>query len=140
MKLPNFFGAADDSSATLDAISRSQAVIEFKPDGTILTANQNFLSTLGYSLDEIKGQHHGMFVEPAYRNSNDYREFWQKLQRGEFQAAEFKRIANPHHRVVNRYPHARPERVGGKDRAGVVRDGEFGQADHDPVFKMDATR
>ena len=59
-------------------------MIEFKPDGTILTANQNFLSTLGYTLDEIKGQHHGMFVDPTYRNSNDYREFWQKLQRGEW--------------------------------------------------------
>jgi methyl-accepting chemotaxis protein len=83
----------DEALATLDAVSRSQAVIEFKPDGTILTANQNFLSALGYSLDEIRGQHHSMFVEPAHRGSNEYLEFWQKLRRGEFQIAEFKRIA-----------------------------------------------
>jgi methyl-accepting chemotaxis protein len=83
----------DDAKATLEALSRSQAVIEFKPDGTIITANPNFLAALGYTLEEIKGQHHGMFVDPAYRSSNDYREFWQKLARGEFQAAEFKRVA-----------------------------------------------
>ena len=86
------FSRSDDSKAVLDAMSRSQAIIEFTPDGTILTANPNFLGAMGYALDEVKGQHHGMFVEPAYRGSNDYREFWQKLQRGEFQAAEFKRI------------------------------------------------
>jgi methyl-accepting chemotaxis protein len=74
------------------AISKSQAVIEFNLDGTIITANQNFLSTLGYSLDEIKGKHHSMFVEPAVRDSNDYREFWAGLNRGEFQAAQYKRI------------------------------------------------
>ena len=83
----------DDSKAILDAFSRSQAVIEFKPDGTILTANQNFLGAMGYGLDEIQGKHHGMFVDPAYRSSNEYRDFWNKLQRGEFQAAEFKRFA-----------------------------------------------
>ena len=74
------------------AISKSQAVIEFNLDGTIITANQNFLSTLGYSLDEIKGKHHSMFVEPSVRDSNDYREFWARLNRGEFQAAQYKRI------------------------------------------------
>jgi methyl-accepting chemotaxis protein len=74
------------------AISKSQAVIEFNLDGTIITANQNFLSTLGYSLDEIKGKHHSMFVEPSVRDSNDYREFWATLNRGEFQAAQYKRI------------------------------------------------
>lgn len=82
----------DDAKATLDAVSRSQAVIEFKPDGTILTANQNFLGAVGYSLDEIRGHHHGMFVDPVYRSSPEYSGFWQKLQRGEFQAAEFKRF------------------------------------------------
>ena len=75
------------------AISKSQAVIEFNLDGTIITANQNFLSALGYSLEEIKGKHHSMFVEPAVRDSNDYREFWVRLNRGEFQAAQYKRIA-----------------------------------------------
>jgi methyl-accepting chemotaxis protein len=75
------------------AISKSQAVIEFNLDGTIITANQNFLSALGYSLGEIQGKHHSMFVEPAVRDSNGYREFWAKPNRGEFQAAQYKRIA-----------------------------------------------
>jgi methyl-accepting chemotaxis protein len=86
------FNRFDETKATLDAVSRSQAVIEFKPDGTILNANQNFLGAMGYSLDEIRGQHHGMFVDPVYRSSPEYSAFWQKLQRGEFQAAEFKRF------------------------------------------------
>jgi methyl-accepting chemotaxis protein len=76
----------------LNAVSRVQAVIEFTPTGEILTANENFLSVLGYRLDEIKGQHHRMFVEAAYAQSADYEEFWRKLKGGEFVAAEFKRI------------------------------------------------
>ena len=87
------FGRFDEAKATLEAVSRSHAAIEFKPDGTILTANQNFLTVMGYSLEEIKGRHHGMFVEPNYRNSAEYGEFWQKLQRGEYQSAEYKRVA-----------------------------------------------
>src|SRR5262249_13701415 len=71
---------------------RSQAIIEFNMDGTIITANQNFLKTLGYSLDEIKGRHHSMFVESAERDSQAYKEFWQSLNRGEYQAREFKRV------------------------------------------------
>jgi methyl-accepting chemotaxis protein len=74
------------------AINKSQAVIEFNLDGTIITANQNFLATLGYSLDEIKGKHHSMFVDPANRDGGEYREFWASLNRGEFQAAQYKRI------------------------------------------------
>ena len=74
------------------AINKSQATIEFKLDGTIVTANDNFLNALGYTLDEIKGKHHSMFVDTAYRNSSEYREFWAKLNRGEYQAAEYKRI------------------------------------------------
>src|SRR6185503_19366368 len=70
----------------------SQAIIEFATDGTILTANQNFLDVLGYALYEIKGRHHSMFVDPVYRDSEDYRRFWAALNRGEFQAAEYKRI------------------------------------------------
>ncbi len=76
----------------IDAISKSQAVIEFELDGTIITANNNFLSVLGYTLDEIKGRHHSMFVEPEYKNSVEYRMFWEALNRGEYQADEFKRI------------------------------------------------
>jgi methyl-accepting chemotaxis protein len=73
-------------------MSRSQAVIEFSLDGTVLTANDNFLKLLGYTLGEIQGKHHGMFVDATYRNSSDYREFWAKLNRGEFLADKFKRI------------------------------------------------
>lgn len=76
----------------LDAIDRSQAIIEFQLDGTILTANQNFLDAVGYQLAEIQGKHHRMFVEPAQAESAAYREFWASLRRGEFRAAEFKRI------------------------------------------------
>ena len=86
-------GNSSDSSAQLAALHRSQAVIEFNLDGTIITANQNFLGAMGYSLAEVQGQHHRMFVDPAEASSAQYREFWAKLNRGEFQAAEFKRIA-----------------------------------------------
>ena len=79
-------------AATLAAISRSQAIIEFQMDGTILTANENFLKTLGYELDEVAGRHHSMFVDEATRHSIDYREFWAKLNRGEHQAAEYRRF------------------------------------------------
>jgi methyl-accepting chemotaxis protein len=84
--------AALDALAQAAAISKSQAVIEFDTDGTVITANQNFLNALGYSLSEIQGKHHSMFVEPAMRDNAAYREFWAKLNRGEYQAAEYKRI------------------------------------------------
>jgi methyl-accepting chemotaxis protein len=83
---------AIDSGAKIDAVNRAQASIEFKPDGTILSANENFLSAMGYSLQEIAGRHHSMFIEPAQANSAEYREFWQKLNAGEFIADEFKRV------------------------------------------------
>ncbi|MEM9352087.1 MAG: PAS domain-containing methyl-accepting chemotaxis protein [Planctomycetota bacterium] len=82
-----------DALGQLEAINRSQAVIEFEPDGTILTANDNFLAAVGYSLEEIRGQHHRIFVEPAYAQSPEYREFWQKLGRGEFDSGEYMRVA-----------------------------------------------
>jgi methyl-accepting chemotaxis protein len=83
---------AADSEGQLNAISKAQAVIEFGMDGKILHANDNFLATLGYSLAEVKGQHHSMFVDPAHRNSVDYRMFWEKLGRGEYDAGQYKRI------------------------------------------------
>ncbi len=79
-------------SAQLDAISKSMAVIEFTLDGTIVTANDNFLKTLGYTLDEIQGKHHSILCDDSYRNSAAYREFWAKLNRGEFDAGEYKRL------------------------------------------------
>jgi methyl-accepting chemotaxis protein len=81
-----------DYEGQLAAISKVMAVIEFSLDGKILTANENFLKTLGYTLDEVRGQHHGMFADPAYRQSTEYRLFWEKLGRGEFHAGQYKRI------------------------------------------------
>lgn len=74
------------------AIGRSQAVIEFDLDGTIRTANENFLKAMGYSIEEVRGRHHSMFVDEPLRNAAAYREFWEKLNRGEFHAGEFKRL------------------------------------------------
>ncbi len=81
-----------ETQAKLDAIDKSQAVIEFNLDGTIITANDNFLNCLGYQLHEVQGQHHRMFAEPSYANSNEYRAFWEKLKRGEFDSGEYKRL------------------------------------------------
>ncbi|MEI6730312.1 MAG: PAS domain-containing protein, partial [Pseudomonadota bacterium] len=81
-----------DYSGQLAAIGKSQAVIEFNLDGTIITANHNFLTALGYTLEEIKGKHHSMFVEPIYKTSMEYQQFWENLNRGQYQAAEYKRI------------------------------------------------
>lgn len=76
----------------LAAINRVQAVIEFSLDGTVLNANDNFLRLTGYNLDEVKGRHHSMFVEPDYRTSDAYRKFWEALARGDFEAGQYKRI------------------------------------------------
>ena len=81
-----------DLRGQIAAINRVQAVIEFELDGTIITANDNFLKTLGYSLDEIQGQHHSLFVEPAYKASAEYKQFWRDLGDGKSQSAEYKRI------------------------------------------------
>ncbi len=83
---------AADHEGQINAISKAQAVIEFKLDGTIITANSNFLNTLGYSLDEIKGKHHRMFVDPMYAQSSEYQMFWEKLSRGEYDTGRYKRI------------------------------------------------
>lgn len=81
-----------DLTGQLAAISKSQAVIEFKLDGTIITANDNFLGTVGYSLEEIQGRHHSLFADEVYKNSHEYKEFWAKLNRGEYVAGEFRRV------------------------------------------------
>ena len=82
-----------DHDGQLDALHRSQAVIEFALDGTILTANANFLDAVGYRLDEIQGRHHSLFVDPAEQTGTEYRGFWDGLGRGEFASGEFRRIA-----------------------------------------------
>lgn len=82
---------AVEDAGKLDAISRSQAVIEFKPTGEIITANENFCNGLGYSLNEIVGKHHSMFCEPSYARTEEYANFWRRLAAGEFIANEFVR-------------------------------------------------
>lgn len=98
----------------LEAISRAQAVIEFEVDGTILNANENFCHALGYQLDEIKGRHHAMFVDPKFANTEEYKAFWAKLASGEFFAAEYKRFGK-----------------GGKEI--------WIQASYNPIFDMQGT-
>ncbi|WP_084587445.1 methyl-accepting chemotaxis protein [Devosia riboflavina] len=105
---------AQENQATLDAISRALAVIEFELDGTIRTANKNFLDVMGYTLDDVRGKHHRMFVAPAESALPDYKLFWQQLAKGEFQAAEYRRI--------------------GKDGKEV-----WIQATYNPVFGRDGT-
>jgi methyl-accepting chemotaxis protein len=81
-----------DYEGKIDAISKAQAVIEFRLDGTILDANDNFLKSVGYTLDEIKGKHHRMFCLPEYAQSEEYAQFWQKLGQGQFDSGEYKRV------------------------------------------------
>jgi PAS domain S-box-containing protein len=83
---------AAELSGVTTAMGRVQACIEFNVDGTIITANENFLGCMGYGLHEIKGQHHRMFCDPAYASSGEYVSFWQKLNRGECEAGQYRRI------------------------------------------------
>ncbi|MCC6539633.1 MAG: PAS domain S-box protein [Bryobacterales bacterium] len=84
--------ARSEDAAKIAALDRSQAVIEFQPDGTILHANENFLKTVGYAWGEVAGRNHSMFVDEEFRRSPAYQYFWNSLRRGEFQRAEFKRV------------------------------------------------
>ncbi len=79
-------------NGVMQAIGTSQAIVEFNLDGTVLTANENFLKTTGYGLEEIKGRHHRMFCEPAYANSDEYTAIWHKLNRGEFELGAYRRL------------------------------------------------
>ncbi|CUX44143.1 methyl-accepting chemotaxis protein [Agrobacterium genomosp. 13] len=90
--------AAEDAGK-IDALSRAQAIIEFSPDGEVLTANENFLAALGYSLAEVQGRHHSMFCEPAYTQSADYAQFWKRLAGGDLVADEFMRLGKGGRRV-----------------------------------------
>jgi methyl-accepting chemotaxis protein len=147
---------AQAALAQVEAISKSQAVIEFNPDGTIVTANENFLKTLGYSLGEIQGKHHSMFVEPAMRESAAYREFWAKLNRGQYQAAAFKRIGkggkevwiqasyNPMfdrngkvYRVIKLATDITAEKLGSMEDAGMI--AAIGRAQAVIAFNLDGT-
>lgn len=83
---------AAEFEGKINAVSKAQAVIEFNLDGTVQTANEIFLNTLGYGIGDIQGKHHRMFCEESHTRSNEYREFWERLNRREFISGEFKRI------------------------------------------------
>ncbi|MFD1746114.1 methyl-accepting chemotaxis protein [Rhizobium helianthi] len=89
-----------DYAAQIAAISRSQAIIEFDTDGRIMTANENFTKVMGYSLQEIVGQHHSLFVEKSYASSEEYKAFWRELREGRYKQAEFKRVTKDGRDVV----------------------------------------
>ena len=82
----------NEAASLLRAIDRSQALIEFTPEGEILNANDLFLDCMGYTLDEIQGKHHNIFVDSAYAASREYSDFWETLRRGEFRSAEYMRL------------------------------------------------
>jgi methyl-accepting chemotaxis protein len=107
--------AAEDrrSRGLVDALSRSQAVVEFAADGTILDANANFLNLFGYALDEIKGQNHALLLEPRYRSSPEYRMFWDGVARGETVHGQYKMVAKGGREVWLQasYTHADGERI-----------------------------
>ena len=94
-----FGGLAKDHASTSDlkaiyqALNMSQAVIQFAPDGTILDANENFCTAMGYSIGEIRGKHHRIFIDRAEADSPEYAQFWERLRKGQFQQAEFRRFA-----------------------------------------------
>ena len=90
---------ASEAAAELAAISRSQALIEFSMDGTIITANDNFLRIVGYDLNEIIGKHHSLFISAGERETQAYRQFWTGLERGEPQSAAFRRFGKGHKEV-----------------------------------------
>ena len=77
------------NSNMLDAINKSNSVIEFCPDGHVIKANQNFLDIFGYTIEEVKGKHHSMFVKHEYKNTLKYKKFWKDLRDGEFKSGEF---------------------------------------------------
>jgi methyl-accepting chemotaxis protein len=83
----------------IEALSRTQAIAEYEMDGTILSANNNFLNAMGYSLDEIKGRHHAIFVDELERQHPAYKEFWEKLNRGEFQGGAVRLYGKGGHEI-----------------------------------------
>jgi len=89
----------NETHSKLNAVDRAMAVCEFDPAGHVLTANDNFLHVMGFSLTDIKGKHHKTFCEPTFVNSSEYTEFWRKLNHGEFVGGQFKRLGK-HGRVV----------------------------------------
>jgi methyl-accepting chemotaxis protein len=97
----NFLGLSlfNGAGATLKALGKSFAIVEFTPSGRIITANRKFCATVGYSLAELKGKHHSLLVEPAYAQSLEYKAFWGRLSSGQFDTGEYLRIAMDGRRV-----------------------------------------
>lgn len=90
--ISTFVKKANEAQDALNAVNRSMATIEFDMNGNVVDANQNFLTTIGYSLDEIKDKHHRIFCDPIFTKSKEYAQFWERLRKGEFVAGKFKRI------------------------------------------------
>ena len=90
--ISSFVKKANETQDTLNAVNRSMATIEFDMNGNVVDANQNFLSTIGYTLEEIKDRHHRIFCDPIFTQSKEYAHFWDRLRKGEFVAGKFKRI------------------------------------------------
>src|SRR6476661_4181482 len=87
-----FFGSGRSAKAVVAALDRSQAVIEFDLEGNIQAANKNFLDTMGWTLSEVIGKHHSIFVEASDRDSAAYKQFWAKLRSGEYDAGQYRRV------------------------------------------------
>lgn len=88
----NSKNSKSDNDLVVEALNKSLAVIEFEPSGVILTANDNFLTVMGYRLEEVQGQHHAIFVADDESKSTEYQAFWQRLRAGEFISDEFKHV------------------------------------------------
>src|SRR4051812_37280200 len=85
---------SQEMRAAYAALDRAQAVVEFDMEGTLLSANENFLDLLDYELADVRGEHHRVFCEDDYAASAAYRKFWQKLGRGEYDSGRYKRVGN----------------------------------------------
>lgn len=90
--ITTLYEKAEDDAYILQAVDHSQAVVSFSADSLVLDANENFLKTMGYSLAEVKGQPHRLFVPSDFANSQEYQEFWQRLRRGEAFSASYLRV------------------------------------------------
>ena len=93
LKKVNDFNEQRDLIEKFNALDKVQAIIEFNLDGSIIHANENFLKATGYSLEEISGKHHRIFCENDYTSTLAYKQFWEKLGKGEFDSGEYKRIS-----------------------------------------------
>ncbi len=91
-KLAELHADSMENKALAAAVGKSQAVVEFRMDGTIVNANQNFLAATGYSIDEIRNRHHSMLMDPATVNTAEYRQHWAQLNEGRFDSGEYRRI------------------------------------------------